>query len=72
MLDLLYQNFIKLASTEERKEWEKKIDLHHGEAGVLMLLGGAATSNYGLAAFGTGLIIEDWIDRDKWFKKRNN
>lgn len=60
----------KLVRPEGKRKWQEKVGLHHGEAGVLMLLGGAATRNPGLAAFGTGLIIEDWTDRNEWFKKR--
>ena len=56
-------------SPETKSLWKKKYDLHHGEAGVLTLLGGAVTINPGLSAFGTGLIIDDWKDKDEWFKK---
>lgn len=56
-------------SPETKKLWKTKYDLHHGEAGVLMLLGGAVTRNSGLSAFGAGLIIDDWKDRNKWFQK---
>ena len=62
----------KLVPSEEKRKWERRIGLHHGEAGVLMLLGGAVTRNPGLSAFGTGLIIQDWKDRSKWFKKRSD
>ena len=54
---------------EAKSNWKKKYALHHGEAGVLMLLGGAVTRNPGLSAFGAGLVIDDWKDRNKWFKK---
>ena len=61
----LYQKL----SPEKKSNWKKKYPLHHGEAGVLMLLGGAVTRNPGLSAFGAGLVIDDWKDRNKWFKK---
>ena len=34
-----------------------------------MLVGGAIARNSGLAAFGAGLMIDDWKDRNEWFKK---
>ncbi len=59
-------------SLESKSEWKKKYPLHHGEAGVLMLIGGAISRNLGLSAFGAGLVIDDWKDRNEWFKKNNN
>jgi hypothetical protein len=59
-------------SSESKKEWKKKYPVHHGEAGVLMLIGGTIARNPGLAAFGVGLVIEDWKDRNEWFKKNKN
>lgn len=56
-------------SPESKDEWKKNYPVHHGEAGVLMLIGGAITKNSGLAAFGAGLVIDDWQDRKEWFKK---
>ena len=56
-------------TSESKSEWKKKYPLHHGEAGVLMLVGGAIARNSGLAAFGAGLVIDDWKDRNEWFKK---
>jgi hypothetical protein len=56
---------------ESKSEWKKKYPLHHGEAGVLMLVGGAIARNSGLAAFGAGLVIDDWKDRNEWFKKND-
>ncbi len=58
-------------SPETKKLWKEKYDLHHGEAGVLMLVGGAVTRNSGLSAFGAGLIIDDWNDRYEWFQKKS-
>jgi len=57
-------------SPEAKNNWKKKYALHHGEAGVLMLLGGVVTRNPGLSAFGAGLVIEDWKDRNEWFQKK--
>jgi hypothetical protein len=59
-------------SPESKSEWKKKYSLHHGEAGVLMLIGGSISRNLGLSAFGAGLVIDDWKDRNEWFKKNNN
>lgn len=61
--------FYEKFSPEQKDEWKKKYPMHHGEVGVLMILGGVLSKNAGLAAFGTGLAIEDWKDRDEWFKK---
>jgi len=57
-------------STEDKNYWKEKFDIHHGEAGILMILGGTITRNHGLSAFGIGLVIDDWKDRDMWFKKK--
>ncbi len=57
---------------EVKAQWKKKYPIHHGEAGILMVLGGSVTKNLGLAAFGAGLIIEDWKDRNEWFKKTDS
>ena len=54
---------------ESKKEWKKNYPGHHGEAGILMLIGGAISKNSGLAAFGAGLVLDDWQDRKEWFKK---
>ena len=54
---------------DQKEDWKKKYPIHHGEAGVLMMIGGALTKNHGLAAFGAGLMIEDWKDRSEWFHK---
>ena len=54
---------------EEKTSWKKKYPMHHGEAGVLMVLGGILTKNSGLSAFGAGLVIDDWKDRKDWFQK---
>lgn len=59
-------------SPEEKSKWEKKYPIHHGEAGILMIIGGILSKNPGLSAFGTGLVIDDWKDRNDWFKKNNN
>jgi len=59
-------------SQESKSGWKKKYPAHHGEAGVLMLIGGAISRNSGLAAFGAGLVIDDWKDRSEWFKKNKD
>jgi len=56
-------------SPKVKAEWKEKYPGHHGEVGVMMLLSGSVTKNLGLAAFGAGLIIEDWKDKNEWFKK---
>jgi len=55
---------------EVKSSWKKKYDMHHGEAGILMWLGGAFSLNPALSAFGAGLVIDDWKDKDKWFKPK--
>lgn len=57
-------------SPETKRNWKKTYDFHHGEAGVLMFLGGAVSKNLGLAAFGAGLVMDDWGDKHLWFKKK--
>lgn len=59
-------------SPESKSDWKKKYPPHHGETGILMLIGGAISRNSGLAAFGAGLVIDDWEDRNKWFKKNKD
>lgn len=56
--------------SEVKNTWKKKYDVHHGEAGVLMWLGGALAMNPGLSAFGAGLVIDDWKDKSDWFKPK--
>jgi hypothetical protein len=57
-------------SPEDKNYLKEKFGMHHGEVGILMILGGALSRNHGLSAFGVGLVIDDWKDRDKWFKKK--
>jgi len=59
-------------SPEEKNNWKEKFDFHHGEVGILMIVGGAIARNPGLSAFGAGLVIDDWEDRDEWFKKNTD
>lgn len=62
----IYEKF----TPEEQSKWKKQYPLHHGEAGVLLIIGGILSKNPGLSAFGTGLVIDDWKDRKDWFKKK--
>lgn len=64
----LYEKF----SPEQKNDWKKKYPMHHGEIGVLMVLGGILSKNAGLSAFGAGLAIDDWKDKDEWFKKKSS
>lgn len=41
--------------------------MHHGEAGMLMTSGGAATGSPFLAGIGLGLMAHDRDDYKKWF-----
>ena len=60
--------------SETKQKWETAIKSHHGKWGLAGVAGGLATGNLGLAAFGAGLTLDDWPDKNKWFTgdKKNN
>ena len=60
----LYRNF---TTPEERRDWENKIRMHHGEVGALMTLVGLLTESPRLTATGIGLAVHDIDDVNKWF-----
>jgi hypothetical protein len=60
----------KYATPEEKRKWENFVNMHHGEAGVLMTAVGILTQSPRLAATGVGLLLHDYKDQDKWFKKQ--
>lgn len=60
----------KYATPEEKRKWENFVNIHHGEAGVLMTGVGILTKSPRLASTGVGLLLHDSKDQDKWFKKR--
>ena len=53
---------------QEKHEWKKQFDFHHGALGAVACVLGILTNSPKLAAFGAGLAIEDWKDRNNWFK----
>ena len=59
---------------ETKQKWENAIKSHHGEWGVAGIIGGLVTKNPSLTAFGAGLALHDWPDKNKWFTgdKKNN
>lgn len=63
-LAVLYDKYV---TPEEKKEWENKIKMHHGEIGVLASLVGILTKSPRLTAVGVGLTAHDWDDRNNWF-----
>lgn len=52
---------------KQKREWEDKIKMHHGEAGVLLALAGLLTESPRLTATGIGLAVHDINDSNKWF-----
>ncbi len=60
--------------SETKQKWETAIKSHHGEWGLAGIVGGLATRNPGLIAFGAGLALHDLPDKNKWFTgdKKNN
>ncbi len=62
----------KYATPEEKRKWGNFVNMHHGEAGVLMTAVGMLTKSPRLAATGIGLLLHDNKDQDKWFKKIKN
>lgn len=65
-------------SNDTKKGIKKKIDVHHGEIGVLTTLLGYILSSLSekekgefLKGFGETLMIDDIQDIGKWFKPRN-
>lgn len=63
-LALLYDQYV---TPEQKREWENKIKMHHGEFGALMVLFGLMTESPRLAATGVGLALHDIDDANKWF-----
>ena len=61
----------KYVTPQEKYEWENKVDIHHGEFGLLTALAGILTDSPKTITTGIGLMAHDWKDRDQWFKNRN-
>lgn len=63
-LAVVYDQYL---TPQQKREWENKIKMHHGEAGVLLALTGLLTESPRLTATGIGLAIHDINDLNKWF-----
>lgn len=63
-LAILYDKYV---TPEEKREWEDKIKMHHGEIGSLMAVVGLLTESPRLTATGIGLAVHDIDDINKWF-----
>ena len=66
---LLAEGYKRFFPLETKTRWENKLKIHHGEAGVLMTIGGIAAKSPGLTASGISLILHDRNDWRKWFRK---
>ena len=65
---LLPKLYEKLLTPQEKESWKSQHPIHHGEAGVVVFVLGLLTKSPRLATFGLGLAVDDWNDRNKWFK----
>ena len=67
-LPKMYDN---LFTPQQKLSWKQQFPIHHGSVGVLALIGGILTNNTKLALFGVGLVLDDWKDRNQWFRNNN-
>ena len=54
-------------SPQEKREWKNDFPIHHGAVGVVACVIGILTKSPRLTAFGIGLALDDWKDRNQWF-----
>ena len=57
----------RCTTPEQKKAWESRVQVHHGEVGVGMLVGGAAAKSPFAVGAGLGLALHDRKDSEKWF-----
>lgn len=59
--------YSRYVPAERKKEFEEHVDLHHGEAGVLMTGMGLVVRSPVLTGCGIGLMLHDRRDWRVWF-----
>ena len=64
---LLAEVYKKYTTNQEKSDWEEKIKMHHGEAGVLMTIAGILDKSPVLTLAGLGMAYHDRDDITKWF-----
>ena len=64
---LVAEAYERCTTPEQKRAWESRVQVHHGEVGVGMAVGGAAAKSPFVAGFGVGLAFHDRKDRKKWF-----
>jgi len=64
---LLAEVYKKFTTNQEKQNWEDKVKIHHGEAGVLMTIAGILDKSPALTLAGLGLAYHDRDDITKWF-----
>ena len=64
---LVAEAYERCTTPEQKRAWESRVQVHHGEVGVGMAVGGAAAKSPFAVGLGTGLAFHDRKDCKKWF-----
>ena len=66
---IISEVYKKFATPEQKRKLQNFVNMHHGEAGALMTLGGIAAKSPSLVGTGIGLMVHDKNDSNKWFQR---
>lgn len=64
------ETYKKQTTPQQKKNWENYVQMHHGEAGVIMTAAGIITKSPSLIGSGVGLMLHDKDDVNKWFNQK--
>ena len=59
--------YARFMTPDHKRAWESRVQMHHGEVGVGMVVGGAAAKSPFAVGAGLGLALHDRKDSEKWF-----